>query len=101
MSDNETFLETLRAVGARARELRLSQGLLQEELAEHAGVGLATVRRFEKAGRASIENVLRIATALSAEGVFDQMFEAPPYASLDEALARPKVTARRRARRRR
>jgi len=96
----EGLLETLRALGGRARQLRLVRGLPQEELAEHAAVGLATVRRFEKTGRASIENVLRIATALGAERAFDQLFEAPPYASLDEALARPAVTARRRARRR-
>jgi transcriptional regulator with XRE-family HTH domain len=101
MIDNDPHLATLRATGERARQLRLIRGLRQEQLAEHAGVGLATVRRFEKAGRASIENVLRIATALGAERAFDQLFEAPPYASLDEALARPEVTARRRAARRR
>lgn len=97
MSD---FAVELGELGGRARQLRLIRGLRQDELAAHAGVGLATVRRFEKAGRASIENVLRIAAALGAEGAFAQLFAAPPYASLDEALARPAVTARRRARRR-
>jgi transcriptional regulator with XRE-family HTH domain len=78
----------------------LLRQLTQDELAVRAGVGVATVRRFEKTGTASIENVLRIATALNAEAAFEKLFEAPAYASLDEALARPTITTRRRAPRR-
>lgn len=89
-----TFQGTLRAIGERARQLRLMRNLRQEELAARAGVGIATVRRFEKTGGASIENVLRIATVLSAERAFETLFEAPPYASLDEALARPEQRQR-------
>jgi transcriptional regulator with XRE-family HTH domain len=69
--------------------------LSQAELAARAGVGVATIHRFEKTGTASIENVLRIATALRVETVFDKLFEAPAYTSLDEALARPDVAATR------
>jgi transcriptional regulator with XRE-family HTH domain len=72
----------------------------QSELATRAGVGVATVHRFEKTGTASIENVFRIATALNADAAFDELFAPPPYLSLDEALARPAITARRRAPRR-
>lgn len=84
-----TYRETLRGVGERARALRLMRKLRQEQLATRAGVGIATVRRFEKTGGASIENVLRIATVLDAERAFEKLFEAPAYASLDEAIARP------------
>ena len=93
--------ERLGALGERSRELRLLRNLRQAELAERAGVSVATVHRFEKTGMASIENVLRIATALHAEQAFDRLFEAPAYASLDEALARPEVTKRQRAPRKR
>jgi transcriptional regulator with XRE-family HTH domain len=92
--------ETLSAVGERARQLRLLRKLRQAELADRAGVGVATIHRFEKTGTASIENVLRIATALNAEAAFDKLFESPAYASLDEALARPQITTRKRAPRR-
>jgi transcriptional regulator with XRE-family HTH domain len=97
----DSFRSALRALGDRARQLRLIRKLSQAELAERAGVGVATIHRFEKTGTASIENVLRIAAALHAEAGFDRLFEAPPYTSLDEALARPQVTTRRRAPRRR
>ena len=93
-----TFRETLGCIGQRARELRLIRGQRQEELATRAGVGIATVRRFERTGAASMENVLRIATALGAESAFEKLFEAPLYASLDEALARPKTSLRQRVR---
>lgn len=87
-------------IGQRARRLRLLRKLPQEELATRAGVGVATIRRFEKTGAASIESVLRVAIALNAEVAFDKLFEAPPYASLEEAISRPEVTPRRRAPRR-
>ncbi len=88
-------------MGERARQLRLIRKLGQADLAVRAGVGVATVRRFEKTGTASIENVLRIATALNAEVPFDQLFEPPAYASLDEALARTAARPRQRAPRKR
>jgi transcriptional regulator with XRE-family HTH domain len=96
----KSFGETLSAVGERARKLRLLRKLRQEELATRAGVGVATIHRFEKTGTASIENVLRIATALNAEPAFEKLFELPAFTSLDEALARPEVTTRQRAPRR-
>jgi transcriptional regulator with XRE-family HTH domain len=93
----DTLQDTLRAIGARARQLRLMRKWRQVELADRAGVAVATIHRFEKTGASSIENVLRIATALEAEAAFDKLFEAPAYVSLDEALARPEAAARRRA----
>lgn len=88
-------------MGARAAQLRLLRKLRQVELAERAGIGVATVQRFEKTGVASMENVLRIAIALSAEEAFEKLFELPPFASLDEALERPATMKRRRISRRR
>ena len=56
---------------------------------------------MEGSGRASIENVLRIATVLGAEEGFERLFEPPKYRSLDEALARPAQAERKRVRTRR
>jgi transcriptional regulator with XRE-family HTH domain len=95
-----SFAVTLAALGERARQLRILRNLRQAELAARAGVGVATVHRFEKSGTASLENVLRIATALGAEADFEKLFEAPPYSSLDDALARDEKPTRRNASRR-
>ena len=94
---NSSFREILQAIGERSRLLRLMRNLRQEELASRAGVGVATVRRFEKTGSASLETVIRIASALGVELSFEKLFEAPPYISIDEALARPKAAQRKRA----
>lgn len=87
-------------LGRRARELRILRDLRQAELAERAGLAPGTVVRFERTGRASIENVLRIATVLGADDAFAKLFELPKYRTLDEALARPAAAERQRVRKR-
>ena len=95
----DSYENTLKSLASRVRELRLLANLRQDEVASRAGVGVMTVHRFEHTGRASIENVLRIATALGAEAGFGQLFTLPKYASLDEALERPEALRRKRVRR--
>lgn len=101
MMDIRTAGEVLVELGGRARALRLLRDFSQAELAERSGLGVATIQRFEKSGHVSLENVYRIAVALSAEEGFAKLFVLPEYGSLDEALARPAKVARRRARRQR
>lgn len=96
----DSYRKALEALGARARALRLLRDLQQRELAGRAGVTVGTVQRLEATGRCSTESLLRVAMALGAEEAFERMFEAPQYASLDEALARPKALQRQRVRRR-
>ncbi len=93
------YEETLIALGQRARRLRILGNLQQQELAKRSGLGVATLVRFERSGRASIENVLRIAVALGAEASFDRLFEEPKYRNLDDALGRSKTVERKRVRR--
>jgi len=85
----DSYDTALEALGRRARALRILQDLRQSELAARAGVSSGTVVRFEHTGKASIENVLRLATVLGAEAGFEALFQPPKYRSLDEALARP------------
>ena len=91
----------LTSLGRRARELRILRDLRQAELAARAGLAPGTVLRFERTGRASIENVLRIATVLGADDAFEGLFALPRYRTLDEALARPAAAERQRVRTRR
>lgn len=95
-----SFAQELASLAERARALRIRRGLHQDQLAERAGLGVATIVRFEKSGRASIENVLRIAVALDAEQGFARLFEQPAFATLDEAIGAtaPEQKKRRRAR---
>ena len=88
------------AIGERSKQLRLFRNFTQQELAVRAGVGSATVQRFERTGHVSMDNALRIAFALGADDGFRRLFEPPKYGSIDEALAEPKRASRKRARKR-
>ncbi len=90
--DRMAYAVVLENVGRRARALRLGQNLTQAALSEKAGVGVETVRRFERTGKATLDVTLRIATALGAEDGFAKLFEGPGYATLDEALDAKKPT---------
>ncbi len=95
----ESYKTTLLNLGKRARALRQARELQQAELAVRAGVGAGTVTRFENTGRASLENVLRMAAALGAAEAFEGLFALPGFRTLDEAL-RPGPSVRQRVRRR-
>lgn len=92
--------DSLRALGARAQRLRLLRNLTQEELAKNAGIGIKALRRFESTGQGTLENVVRVASALGVEDAFGALFEAPRFNSLAEVEAQAAVLTRRRARKR-
>jgi transcriptional regulator with XRE-family HTH domain len=79
--------------------LRLNRGWTQQELAERAGIALATYRSFERSGRMSLERLLKIATVLDARAGFDQLFAPPPARSLVELAAATRGPERKRGRR--
>lgn len=81
-------------IARRARALRLSRRLTQDELAASAGVSLGSLKRFERSGKISLESLIRLALVLDATAELDTWFVAPPPASLDELLARDKPRQR-------
>ena len=95
----DAYQTALLGLGKRARALRQARELQQAELAARAGIGAGTVTRFESTGRASLENVLRIAAVLGADEAFERLFALPEYRTLDEAL-RSGPAERQRVRRR-
>lgn len=75
------------AKAAKAR--RLAMNLTQEELGNRAGVAIATLRRFEGGGAASLETVLRIAEALETLDGFRALFPLPEARTLDDLEQAP------------
>ena len=96
-----SYTELLAELGRRAKEVRIVRNLRQQELALRAGLSPGTLQRFECTGKTSMENALRVATALGVEHAFEQLFALPKYQTLDEVMAQPRVNKRQRVRLRR
>ncbi len=87
-----------RALAGRARELRLVRGWRQVTLAERSGVSLGSLRRFETTGRISLDNLLKLASALDQLGDFEALFQRPRARSMEELEAREAKLDRQRGR---
>jgi transcriptional regulator with XRE-family HTH domain len=66
--------EILLIIAKQARELRLEKNLTQEGLAKRSGVSLASIKRFERLGKISLESLLEIALVLGVLDEFKLLF---------------------------
>ena len=96
----QTGREIAATIAGRARVLRLDRGWTQQEIADRAGVTLASYRRFERTGSISLDRLLKVAVALGAYGGLDQFFAPPPAATLAELERLEAAESRKRGRRR-
>jgi len=68
----------------RIKRLRLINEWTQAELAERAGITLASLKRFETTGHISLERLLLIALALGRLNELMSLFEEPEITTLSE-----------------
>ncbi len=87
-----------KALGNRAKAIRLLKGLKRDTLAERAGVSAASLKRFENTGRGSLELVLKVALALGTLDEFKDVFRSPPAQSLAELEKQASRRTRKRGR---
>lgn len=80
--------EIVRLLAERVRAERLRREWKQETLAERSGVSLPTIRRYERTGRTSLENMLKLCHALGRLDEFADLLTPPPASSIDELAAR-------------
>ena len=90
--------EIAKALAERLRALRLLKGWTRETLAKRSGISAASLKRFENAGKASLELVLKVAHALARLDELDKLFRSPAPRSLAELELRAAKPARRRGR---
>lgn len=86
-------------MGRRHKELRISAGLTQSELAERAGVTRSTVQRFERGDSIQFDSFVRLMRALGRIEALDLVLSErvrSPIAEL-EAQGRRRQRVRRRA----
>lgn len=90
--------EAEQLLALRFKALRLQAGYKRSTLAQHAGVTLASLKRFEGTGQVSLTNLLRLAHALGRLPDFADLFVAPQAASLAELRDQTKKKAPKRGR---
>lgn len=71
-------------IANNAKRLRLSKNFTRKTLAEHSGVSLSSIQRFEQTGKISLENLLKIAHALDALQDFQSLFKLPEPQTIEE-----------------
>lgn len=79
--------ETARNLAEKLRELRLAKKWKQVTLAERSGVTPASLRRFERTGLVSLQNLLKLVFALGRLDDFEHILEPPAAASIAELEA--------------
>ena len=73
-----------RLIARRLRALRAHRGLTQVELAERAGLGVATVARMESTGKGQVATLLALTSALGRLGDVEGLLAPPAPTTLDE-----------------
>jgi transcriptional regulator with XRE-family HTH domain len=77
-----------RRIAERVRAERLRRGWKQSTLAARSGVSLPTIRRYERTGRTSWHNLLRLCHALGRLDEFADLLQPPAASSILELEAR-------------
>lgn len=68
----------------RVKELRLAEGWKRETLAARAWVTVASLKRFERTGKASLQLLLRVAAALGRLEDFTKVLEPAEFRTMAE-----------------
>jgi len=84
--------EMCKSLADRTKALRLGKGWTRATLASRAGVSVSSLKRFETAGKASLELVLKVSGALGRLDEFGKLLSPPAARSIEELerrVARP------------
>ena len=88
----------LKNIAERARKNRLELNLSQSALAAKSGVSLGSLKRFETTSEISLKNLVMLALVLDATDEFGLLFKTQKYKSIDELLAKDKLSLKKRGR---
>jgi len=77
--------QALNEIGERLKRHRLNRNLTQKEVAERAGIGLASVARLEDGKGSTLVNFIRVLTALDALDSLDTFLPMPSISPIQLA----------------
>lgn len=80
--------EALKELGERLARIRKQQGFSQSDLAENAGIGIATLRRIEGGQDSQLDTWMKILKALAMADAIDALLPENFNSPMAEARAR-------------
>jgi len=83
--------DTAQQLAKKVRALRLARNWKQATLAERSGVTLASLRRFERTGQASLKNLFKLVFTMGRLDDFESVLQPPDAGSIAELEAAHEV----------
>ena len=84
----KTTAEVAQTLAGRVKKLRLQNKWKRSTLAERSGVSEGSLRRFEQTNKISIENFLKLLSALGRLAEMDELLQPPTIRSIDDLETR-------------
>lgn len=81
-------------VAQRVRKRRKELGFTQAQVAERAGMSLASYKRFEQKGLIAFQSLVAVSFVFRCSNDFDELFAKRGYRSIDEVIAERKAQRR-------
>jgi transcriptional regulator with XRE-family HTH domain len=79
-----TTIEVAQVLAERVKELRLQKKWKRSTLAERSGVSEGSLRRFEQKNKISLENFLKLLSALGRLDEMDELLQPSTIESIDD-----------------
>lgn len=81
-------------IAQRVKKRRKELGFTQVQVAERAGMSLASYKRFEQKGLIALQSLVSVSFVLGCSNDFDELFAKRGYRSIDEVIAERKAQRR-------
>ena len=93
-----TAAQALQELGARLKRQRLGQNLLQDEVAQRAGISVGALKRLEAGDDVRMLTMLNVARCLGVAGDLQEIFQWKAPVTLADLERQDKSASRTRAR---
>ncbi|MCR4611658.1 MAG: helix-turn-helix domain-containing protein [Lachnospiraceae bacterium] len=77
----------------KLKSIRKRRKITQKQLAARSNVSYATLRKFEKTGKISLESFIKLSMELGLTGELNNLFSTPVYNSIEEVINEQKKNA--------
>jgi transcriptional regulator with XRE-family HTH domain len=84
----KTTVEVAQTLAGRVKKLRLRKKWKRSTLAERSGVSEGSLCRFEQTNKISLENFLKLLSALGRLDEMDELLQPPTIRSIDDLETR-------------